>query len=899
MTNPTLLSLPSSARCWPASARPRRQALSTMPTCPTSPRRSARPLITALSQTGGHLGPNLGVVELTIALHRVFSTPKDKFVFDVAHQGYVHKMLTGRADRIHTIRHYKGLNGFLLRSESEHDCLRRRPRRHRPLRRPRHGRRPRPRRRRLPRRRRRRRRRLHLRPDPRGAQQHRRDHQRFIVVLNDNEWSIDKNVGAIARYFNALQTHSTYAARARQGRRVRREDRRQGRPQARPQDRGRRQEPALPQRPLREIRPALLRPDRRPRPAAAGQDLRAPQDAATSRSSSTSSPRRAAATNPRSTSPASSTASAPTRSRTARPTPPPRHLLGNLRPHRHATSPRRTRRSSPSPPPCPAAPSSTSSRRSCPSATSTSASPRNTPRSSPAAWPPEGFKPFLAIYSTFMQRAYDMIIHDMALQNLPVRLCMDRGGLSGDDGPTHHGLFDIGYLRHVPGIVHMQPKDEDEFVDMLHTMAAYDDGPIRHPLPARRDQRHARSRTPRSSLEIGKAEVVAEGTDVALFGLGTMFDMAEETKALLEAKGLSVALINPRFIKPLDAAVHRAIRPPVPGRLHLRGPRPHQRLRRGRHRAPPRRRHPHPGRAHRLARRIHRTRQGRHPARTPRPHRRQRRRQDRQAPLKGAAPWLRHPAAGRSGGILPPPRPTSLPTTATLPSRHRSPQRPPPRESPGTRPWRRHIPRMAHHLERHAVEWIEIRAGTLKVRKGNPGVAKRRAIHLLIEVDGFPAHTAFWITHARTLHFKPNFRRRSGKNCAASCSVESRTGPCALNPVEAAYQDHLQRHHPDVSQQDQVVHGSHPPGIDLVLPPHRRGQQTAEVQEGQPHHRQGRDPPPDHQPAARAAHLACLVEGPGGQSRAGRPARSTEPTPQPGDTVCTEGSIRRVFDSTR
>ena len=79
----------------------------------------------------------------------------------------------------------------------------------------------------------------------------------------------------------------------------------------------------------------------------------------------------------------------------------------------------------------------------------------------------QGLKPFLAIYSTFMQRAYDMIIHDIALQELPVRLCMDRGGLSGDDGPTHHGLFDIGYLRHVPNIVHMQPIDEDEFTDML------------------------------------------------------------------------------------------------------------------------------------------------------------------------------------------------------------------------------------------------------------------------------------------------------------------------------------------------------------------------------------------------------------------------------------------------
>jgi 1-deoxy-D-xylulose-5-phosphate synthase len=166
----------------------------------------------------------------------------------------------------------------------------------------------------------------------------------------------------------------------------------------------------------------------------------------------------------------------------------------------------------------------------------------------------EGFRPFLAIYSTFMQRAYDMIIHDIALQNLPVRLCMDRGGLSGDDGPTHHGLFDIGYLRHIPGLVHMQPKDENEFVDMLHTMAAYDAGPsaIRYP---RGPIRSTPVKEQRQLLEIGKAEVVADGADVALIGLGTMFEMAERTKEMLEAQGLSVALINPRFIKPLDTAV--------------------------------------------------------------------------------------------------------------------------------------------------------------------------------------------------------------------------------------------------------------------------------------------------------------------------------------------------------
>ena len=163
----------------------------------------------------------------------------------------------------------------------------------------------------------------------------------------------------------------------------------------------------------------------------------------------------------------------------------------------------------------------------------------------------QGLKPFLTIYSTFMQRAYDMIIHDIALQNLNVALCMDRAGLSGDDGPTHHGLFDIGYLRHIPNIVHMQPKDEDEFVDMLWTMANYNSGPIavRYPRGAGTG---AKPKAEPKLLEIGKAEVVQHGRDVAIFGLGNMFEMAEEAAHKLEAQGFSVALINPRWIKPID-----------------------------------------------------------------------------------------------------------------------------------------------------------------------------------------------------------------------------------------------------------------------------------------------------------------------------------------------------------
>ena len=165
----------------------------------------------------------------------------------------------------------------------------------------------------------------------------------------------------------------------------------------------------------------------------------------------------------------------------------------------------------------------------------------------------QGLKPFLTIYSTFFQRAYDMAVHDIGIQNLPVRLCMDRAGLSGDDGPTHHGLFDIGYMRHIPNWIFMQARDEDEFADMLWTMANYDGGPsaIRYPRGAGTG---AKLKDKPELLEIGRSEVVADGTDIALFGLGNMFEMAEQTKARLEEMGYSVALINPRWIKPLDTA---------------------------------------------------------------------------------------------------------------------------------------------------------------------------------------------------------------------------------------------------------------------------------------------------------------------------------------------------------
>jgi 1-deoxy-D-xylulose-5-phosphate synthase len=510
-------------------------------------------LITSLSQTGGHLGPNLGVVELSIALHRVFSTPKDKFVFDVAHQGYVHKMLTGRADRIHTIRTYKGLNGFLLRSESEHDAygaghagtalsaaL---------------G--------------------MAAARDLAGRDNHvvavagdaaftcgptlealnniAETTRRFIVVLNDNEWSIDKNVGAIARYFNALQTHHTYASvRAKAADFVEKIAGKTARSLAHRMEEGAKNllfpNVLFEKFGLRYFGPIdghdiplLVRTFEHLKTLNEPVVLHIITEKGRGYQPALDNPGKFHGLG---------TYQIDDGSTAAVNTPTCSDLFGRTVTDIAKNDPKLVAITA-------AMPGGTKLeifKKEVPERYYDVGIAEEHAALFACGLATEGFRPFLAIYSTFMQRAYDMIIHDIALQNLPVRLCMDRGGLSGDDGPTHHGLFDIGYLRHIPGLVHMQPKDENEFVDMLHTMAAYDAGPsaIRYP---RGPIRSTPVKEQRQLLEIGKAEVVADGTDVALIGLGTMFEMAERTKEMLEAQGLSVALINPRFIKPLDTAV--------------------------------------------------------------------------------------------------------------------------------------------------------------------------------------------------------------------------------------------------------------------------------------------------------------------------------------------------------
>ncbi len=509
-------------------------------------------LIQTLSKTGGHLGPNLGVVELTLAMHYVFNTPEDKFVFDVSHQAYTHKILTGRRERFDTIRQPGGLNGFELRTESEHDCygaghagtalsaaL---------------G--------------------MAVARDLAGGKENviavagdaaftngisfealnniAEQTNRLIVVLNDNEWSIDRNVGAIARYFHRVVTNERYQSLHKSATRIvqkiggkmavnvmrRAEEAAKGMlwpsmlfeefgleyfgpidghnlPQLietfkflkaadRPvllhvlTQKGRGFQPALDlQKKFHGLGPYDPETgDTRPAGLATYSEI-----FATTLAEMAKKDERIVAI----------TAAMPngTGLDLFRPHHPKRYFdVGIAEEHAVIFA---------------------------------------------AGMATRGFRPVCAIYSTFLQRAFDPIVHDVALQNLPVLFCLDRAGLSGDDGPTHHGLFDIAYLRGIPGMVLMSPKDEDELVDMMKTALELP-GPsaIRYPRGAVVGV--ARKAEP-EALAIGKAQVLVDGSDVAILGLGPMNAMASELAERLERDGYSAAVINPRFVKPIDREV--------------------------------------------------------------------------------------------------------------------------------------------------------------------------------------------------------------------------------------------------------------------------------------------------------------------------------------------------------
>jgi len=175
----------------------------------------------------------------------------------------------------------------------------------------------------------------------------------------------------------------------------------------------------------------------------------------------------------------------------------------------------------------------------------------------------EGFKPVVAVYSTFLQRAYDQILHDVCLENLPVTFALDRGGIVGDDGPTHHGLFDLSYLRSLPNMVVMAPKDENELRRMMLT-AVQHDGPVAIRYP-RGTAVGVKTDPEIRPLPIGKAEVITEGDDVLIFAIGNSVSEAIRAREqLLDEEGLEATVVNCRFVKPLDAELIASLARRIP-----------------------------------------------------------------------------------------------------------------------------------------------------------------------------------------------------------------------------------------------------------------------------------------------------------------------------------------------
>jgi 1-deoxy-D-xylulose-5-phosphate synthase len=170
----------------------------------------------------------------------------------------------------------------------------------------------------------------------------------------------------------------------------------------------------------------------------------------------------------------------------------------------------------------------------------------------------QGYRPFCAIYSTFLQRAYDQVVHDVAIQNLPVRFAMDRAGLVGADGATHAGSFDLAYLGTLPNFVVMAAADEAELVHMIHTMAHHDQGPIAVRYPRGNGTGVALPEAPQQ-LAIGKGRIVRQGKTVAILSLGTRLAEAEKAADILEGKGLSTTVADLRFAKPLDEELIRKL----------------------------------------------------------------------------------------------------------------------------------------------------------------------------------------------------------------------------------------------------------------------------------------------------------------------------------------------------
>jgi len=508
--------------------------------------------IGAVAVTGGHLGAGLGVVELTVALHYVFDTPNDRLIWDVGHQAYPHKILTGRRDRIRTLRQGGGLSGFTKRAESEYDCFGA----------------------------------AHsstsisaglgmaVASDLSGEKRNviavigdgamsagmayeamnnaGAMNSRLIVILNDNEMSIAPPVGALSAYLSRLISGRTYMSLREIGKQIARRMPKMVEEKALrveeyargfltggtlfeelgfyyvgPID-GHNMDHLVPV--LRNVRDAengpilihvVTQKGKGYAPAEASSDKYhgvVKFDVATGKQ-------------------AKAQANAPSYTK----------VFGE-------SLVKEARKDDKIVAITAAMPGGTGIDifgKAFPERTFDVGIAEQHGVTFAAGLASEGYKPFAAIYSTFLQRAYDQVVHDVAIQRLPVRFAMDRAGLVGADGPTHAGSFDIAYLGCLPGFVLMAAADEAELVHMVATQVAIDDRPsaLRYP---RGDGVGVDMPEFGVPLEIGKGRILREGSSIALLSYGTRLQECFRAADMLAAQGLSTTVADARFAKPLD-----------------------------------------------------------------------------------------------------------------------------------------------------------------------------------------------------------------------------------------------------------------------------------------------------------------------------------------------------------
>lgn len=519
-------------------------------------------LIQKLSATGGHLAPNLGVVELTLALHYLYNSPQDKFIFDVGHQAYVHKILTGRKDRFETLRQKDGLCGFVKRNESEHDVWEAG-----------HsstslsaamG--------------------MALARDRKGdsnkviaiigdgaltggmaleALNHIGHEKRnLMVILNDNEMSIAPNVGAIHNYLGKVRSEKIYRKAKDELDWLLRKVPAIGGKLARTAER------------VKDSLKYLVTPDGmlfeefglKYFGPVDGHDIAKLLDTF-KQAESVNGPVlvHVLTVKGKGYSPAEAdsfkwhgiTGSYKIESgQVVKPVGPPMYtdVFGNALIELAEQDDRIVAIT-------PAMPGGSGLLKFMdrfPDRMFDVGIAEQHAATMSAALAMEGMKPVFAVYSTFLQRAYDQVVHDICRQNLNVIFAIDRAGFVGGDGETHQGVYDIAFLRHIPNMVLMMPRDENELRNMLKTAVDYDKGPIavRYPRVPGTGVALDKVMTP---IEIGTWETVREGDYAAILAVGPMVQVAEEAAELLKREGINARVINARFIKPLDEKMLTAL----------------------------------------------------------------------------------------------------------------------------------------------------------------------------------------------------------------------------------------------------------------------------------------------------------------------------------------------------